>query len=413
MPFPIFNRNSLAFCATLAATLTLFASSLFYNRIEAPLAILILIAAILLRRQLFTHFDKVKILLIVHTTYAISLLSNGINFGSRTYTSFDFGISNFATVMMVSFTGVLFYLITKLTNVRNYYTAIIFILATILFVYCNLNDGRTFDLTGRYVLTVGFLLTMLSLCYLATFNPSDKYGWIIASVINSFTLFVIFVGIESRAMFLSLLASWAIAILTLRHKIWQKLAYTLFPVVFCIGMIVANSNSESDLSRYNALYSLLKVMGFELSLTEDLQETDKIQDNSISTRYLMLKVGLDNALPTWYLGQGNKAEKEILTKFVGERFSTLHNLYLSYFLEGGILHLLIGLTFIIAPFVADQSATKLTLRRKHFCLIMFACSFMLFESHVQLIGFQNLYIMYSFLMFSMLEKTAPRTKAVQ
>jgi len=180
---------------------------------------------------------------------------------------------------------------------------------------------------------------MLSLCYLATFNPSDKYGWIIASVINSFTLFVVFVGIESRAMFLSLLASWAIAILALRHKIWQKLAYTLVPIVFCIAMIAANSNSASDLSRYNALYSLLKVMGFELSLTEDLQERDKIQDNSISTRYLMLKVGLDNALPTWHLGQGNKSEEEIVTNFVGENFSTLHNLYLSYLLEGGILHL--------------------------------------------------------------------------
>lgn len=413
MPFPNFNRNSLAFFATLAATLTLFASSLFYNRIEAPLAILILIAAILLRRQLFTHFDKVKILLIVHTAYAISLLSNGISFGSREYTSFDVGISSFATVIMVSFTGVLFYLITKLTNVRNYYPAIIFILATILFVYCNLNDGRTFDLTGRYVVTVGLLLTMLSLCYLATFNPSDKYGWIIASVINSFTLFVVFVGIESRAMLLSLLASWAIAILTLRHKIWQKLAYTLVPVVFCIGMIVANSNSASDLSRYNALYSLLKVMGFELSLTEELQETDKIQDNSISTRYLMLKVGLENALPTWYLGQGNKSEEQILTKFVGEQFGHLHNLYLSYLLEGGILHLLIGLAFIIAPFVAGQSATILTLRRKHLCLIMFVCSFMMFESLMQLTGFQNLYIMYSFLMFSMLEKTANQAKVVE
>jgi len=413
MPFPNFDRNSLAFFATLAATLTLFASSLFYNRIEAPLAILILIAAILLRRQLFTHFDKVKILLIVHTAYAISLLSNGISFGSREYTSFDVGISSFATVIMVSFTGVLFYLITKLTNVRNYYPAIIFILATILFVYCNLSDGRTFDLTGRYVLTVGLLLTMLSLCYLATFNPSDKYGWIIASVINSFTLFVVFVGIESRAMLLSLLASWAIAILTLRHKIWQKLAYTLVPVVFCIGMIVANSNSASDLSRYNALYSLLKVMGFELSLTEELQETDKIQDNSISTHYLMLKVGLENALPTWYLGQGNKSEEQILTKFVGEQFGHLHNLYLSYLLEGGILHLLIGLAFIIAPFVAGQSATILTLRRKHLCLIMFVCSFMMFESLMQLTGFQNLYIMYSFLMFSMLEKTAKQAKVVE
>ena len=103
MPFQTFDRNSLAFFATLAATLTLFASSLFYNRIEAPLAILILIAAILLRGQLFTHFDKVKILLIVHTVYAISLLSNGISFGSREYASFGFGISNFATVMMVSF----------------------------------------------------------------------------------------------------------------------------------------------------------------------------------------------------------------------------------------------------------------------------------------------------------------------
>ena len=171
-------------------------------------------------------------------------------------------------------------------------------------------------------------------------------------------------------MFLSLLASWAIAILTLRHKTWQKVAYTLVPVFFCIGMIVANSNSVSDLSRYNAL-------------------------------------------PTWYLGQGNKSEEEIVTKFVGEHFSTLHNLYLSYLLEGGILHLLIGLTFIIAPFVADQSATKLTLRRKHSCLIMFACSFMLFESHVQLIGFQNLYIMYSFLMFSMLEKTASQAKTTE
>ena len=60
MPFPIFNRNSLAFFATLAATLTLFASSLFYNRIEAPLAILILIAAILLRGHLFTYFHKIK-----------------------------------------------------------------------------------------------------------------------------------------------------------------------------------------------------------------------------------------------------------------------------------------------------------------------------------------------------------------
>jgi len=117
MTFPIFNRNSLAFFATLAATLTLFASSLFYNRIEAPLAIFILIAAILLRGQLFTHFDKVKILLFVHTVYAISLLSNGISFGSREYTSFDAGVSNFATVTMVSFTGVLFYLTTKLTNV--------------------------------------------------------------------------------------------------------------------------------------------------------------------------------------------------------------------------------------------------------------------------------------------------------
>ena len=95
MPFQTFDRNSLAFFATLAATLTLFASSLLYNRIEAPLTILILIAAILLRGQIFTHFDKVKILLIIHTAYAISLLSNGISFGSRAYTSFDAGVSNF------------------------------------------------------------------------------------------------------------------------------------------------------------------------------------------------------------------------------------------------------------------------------------------------------------------------------
>ena len=108
MPFSSFDRNSLAFLVTLAATLTLFASSLFYNRIEAPLAILILIAAILLRGQIFAHFDKVKILLIVHTAYAISLLSNGISFGSRAYTSFDVGISSFGTVLIVSMLGAVF-----------------------------------------------------------------------------------------------------------------------------------------------------------------------------------------------------------------------------------------------------------------------------------------------------------------
>jgi hypothetical protein len=402
MPFPNFDRNSLAFFATLAATLTLFASSLFYNRIEAPLAILILIAAILLRGQLFTHFDKVKILLIVHTVYAISMLSNGISFGSRAYTSFDAGISNFANVMMVSMLGAVF--LSSYTTVRldKKFAILLTTLALALFVYCASYEGRVYDLTGRYVYNVGFLLTILSLCQLARLQSDDRFNFFITILVNTCTLYVTFIGIESRAMTLSLICAWIFAFFSLKHKYWQKFLYIFVPIAFCVSAIIMAENKVNDLSRYAAFESLFQVLGYELSLTDSTQQPDQINDGSLSTRYQMLKIGIENSLKTWPLGQGNEAESKLLREHIGDGFSTLHNLYLSYLVVGGVLHLFAGLAFILAPMVISFSGISKSVLRNRLHLIIFMLSLMMFGSHVQLTGFQNLYIVYSYFLLACL-----------
>ena len=265
MSFPIFDRNSLAFFATLAATLTLFASSLFYNRIEAPLAILILIAAISLRGQLFAHFDKVKILLIVHIAYAISLLSNGISFGSREYASFDAGISSFGTVLIVSMLGAVFLASYKTVRLDRKFGIFLTALALALFIYCASFEGRVYDLTGRYVYDVGFLLTIMSLCQLARLKSDDRLNFYITILVNTCTLYVTFIGIESRAMTLSLICAWVFAFFTLRQKYWQKLLYFFIPIAFCISAIFVTGDKINDLSRYTAFQSLIQMLEHSFS----------------------------------------------------------------------------------------------------------------------------------------------------
>ena len=402
MPFQTFDRNSFAFFATLAATLTLFASSLFYNRIEAPLAILILIAAISLRGQLFAHFDKVKILLVVHIAYAISLLSNGISFGSREYTSFDVGISSFGAILIVSILGAVYLSSYMTVRLDKKFGILLTSLALALFIYCASFEGRVYDLTGRYVYDVGFLLTILSLCQLARLQRGDSLNFYITILVNTCTLYVTFIGIESRAMTLSLICAWIFAFFSLRHKYWQKLLYFFIPIIFCVSAIFVTTNKINDLSRYTAFQSLIQTLGYELSLADTTQPPNTISDGSLSKRYQMLKVGMEHSLQTWPLGQGNEAELKLLREHVGDGFSTLHNLYLSYLITGGILHLFVGLAFILVPVFISLEGTSKALLQNRLHLVVFLLSLMMFGSHVQLTGFQNLYIMYSYLLLACL-----------
>lgn len=110
------------------------------------------------------------------------------------------------------------------------------------------------------------------------------------------------------------------------------------------------------------------------------------------------------------MGQGNLAEAEIVKTHIGENFSTIHNLYLSFLIEGGILHLLIGFAFVIAPFCINPSGSKIEFKKDRLHLIIFSASFMMFESFVQLTGFQNLYIMYSYLIFALLTEPLVSSK---
>lgn len=402
MNTPISNHIPIALWTSSAALLTLLSSSLFYNRIEAPLAILILITAISQRTEIFAYFIRIKFLLILQCIYAFSLLTNGMQIGTREFTSLADGFSNFGNVLTVSVLGALFATAIYVNRVTANFRILLLVFAAFLFLYCLLHGGRVYDLTGRYVLTVGFLLTLLSLCYLVRLDPADRFGWVVAMFINSFTLYVVFVGIESRAMTMSLLAAWFVTFFTLDQKFWQKLIYTIVPVLFCVLTIAISDQKANDIGRYNALYSLIKVIGIEINAAKEIDADAEISDSSVSTRYLMLKVGVEKSSPTWPMGQGNLAEAEIVKTHIGENFSTIHNLYLSFLIEGGILHLLIGFAFVIAPFCINPSGSKIEFKKDRLHLIIFSASFMMFESFVQLTGFQNLYIMYSYLIFALL-----------
>lgn len=85
---------------------------------------------------------------------------------------------------------------------------------------------------------------------------------------------------------------------TLDQKFWQKLIYTIVPVLFCVLTIAISDQKANDIGRYNALYSLIKVIGIEINAAKEIDADAEISDSSVSTRYLMLKVGVEKSSPT-------------------------------------------------------------------------------------------------------------------
>ena len=105
-----------------------------------------------------------------------------------------------------------------------------------------------------------------------------------------------------------------------------KIVIFFIPIIFCVSAIFVTTNKINDLSRYTAFQSLIQKLGYELSLADTTQPPNTINDGSLSKRYQMLKVGMEQSLQTWPLGQGNEAELKLLREHVGDGFSTLHNL---------------------------------------------------------------------------------------
>ena len=434
--------------------LVVFASSVFYNSIEGPLVAACLILLVLLNKDILTHAKDVKIIFFINLLFACSVLSTGVNFYTRQHVSLAEAFSDASAIILVSVLGFFVYVAFRNPIIVRYRLMIVSLFAFGLLIYCITYPGaRVYDFDHKYIIGIGLPFTIISLTILVTYHPSSWRGVAPLVGLNTINLYVVFIAIESRAMTLALGSAWLIAVVVTLHKKSHKIALIFIPVIFCFATQFFESYGSASVKRYVSLYSLAletsrsyftnsndqitkerataegapnpsepattvevapKVSqkssrSFPVTPSDQTKEVDVLvdrvasaTDSSIGARFHMLIIGLSGARNALPLGNGNLFEKHLIEEKIGTHHPHLHNQYLSFLTAGGILHLVLGLMFICAPLINNAySSSKATIIQTipilGFVLIMFC-----FTSFLQIKGWQNLYIIYSFVLASYL-----------
>ena len=432
--------------------LVVFASSVFYNSIEGPLVAACLILLVLLNKDIITRAKDVKRIFFINLLFACSVLSTGVTFYTRQQVSITEAFSDASAIILASVLGFFVYLAFQNPIIVRYRLLIVSLFALGLFTYCITYPGeRVYDYDHRYIIGIGLLFTIISLSLLVTYQPSSWRGMAPLVAFNAINLYILLIAIESRAMTLALGFAWLIALVVTPHKKTHKLAFTLIPVMFCSAIQFVGEYGSASLKRYEALYALAEhaiqsvpttsrmqitigpsttdkseyaseppksvTIAPELSSTSEkpsakstedqiradqqlVRDVARKTDGSIGTRLQMLLIGLSGAKGAWIFGNGNLYEKQKIDELIGDHHPHLHNQHLSFLTAGGIFHLVLGLMFSFAPLINHaQSKARLiqTLPIIGFVFVTFC-----FSSFLQIQGWQNLYIIYSFVLASFL-----------
>ena len=275
-------RSSRLFNSSLAVLLiaSIFSSALLYNRAEGGIILFAIFAAIIsFNLPALRQDKKSQKILLLQLIFAASVLLTGYEIFGRTLVNPSRANELFGSLAGFSLLGLFSYHFLKQTNGTRFVFPIFGVLCAILLVYSMTYDGRVYDLTGRYVITLGLPLCIFSLTFLGTFDHKTKSQLNGVIFFNTVTLFVVALGIASRTHTLALFISWALAAIILRHPLRIKLAYFLIPILFSGAYLVANSEQFNDL-----------VLKRFIALTELAGETEPVTtDSSINIRLSLLK----------------------------------------------------------------------------------------------------------------------------
>ena len=432
--------------------IVVFASSVFYNSFEGPLVAACLILLVLLNKDILTHAKDVKIIFFMNLLFACSVLSTGVNFYTRQQVSLAAAFSDASAIILATVLGFFVYIAFRNPIIVRYRLMIVSLFAFGLFIYCITYPGaRVYDFDHKYIIGIGFY-SLSYHCHIGNLSIFLMAEWYLVAF-NTINLYVVFIAIESRAMTLALGSAWLIAVVVTLHKKSHKIALVFIPVIFCFATQFFESYGSASVKRYVSLYSL----ALETSRSYFTNSNDQITkerataegapdpsepattvevapkvsqkssrsspvtpsdqtkqvdvlvdrvasatDGSIGTRFHMLIIGLSGARNVLALGNGNLFEKQLIDEKIGTHHTHLHNQYLSFLTAGGILHLVLGLMFICAPLINNAySLSKATIIQTipilSFVLVLFC-----FTSFLQIKGWQNLYIIYSFVLASYL-----------
>ena len=439
---------------SLTVVFIVFSSSVFYNSIEGPLAAACLILLVLVSKDILTYAREVKMIFFIHLLFACSVLSTGISLYTRQQVSLTEAISDASSIVMVSFLGLVVYAAFQNSIVRKYLNFLILLFSIALFIYCLCHHGnRVTDFQNRYVLNVGLLLCILTLSVNIRQQLTTWKEIAFVTSLNSFSLYIVFSATQSRAMTISLGVAWFLIVLTKKTMLINKLSCIIGAIIFSFCIQNLTSFGTQNLHRYAALYALIESQvspilqvdfkkpiisksindrnstqittlgdGVDVSQINSEKQTSTVKpnmrrleseemivkdmsektDRSIGPRYAMLVLGLKSIKEASLIGHGNLAESSLLRDNFRGAHPHVHNQYLSLLLAGGILHLLVGFLFIIAPFHMLHDTTRKTHYREILPLCAFLFCVLFFESLLQLSGWRNLLIIYSYVIAGLL-----------
>ena len=447
-------RQLLITFVSLIVIIIVFASSVFYNSVEGPLVVACLILLVLVNKDILTFGRDVKIIFFIHLLFALSVLTTGIGFYTRQQVSITEAVSDAFSIIMVSILGLIVYAAFRNQIVMRHRNALIALFAVSILFYCATSSGsRVYGYEGRYVLGIGLLLSLISLRTLCSNRIKSWHELLLLTTLNSVTLAVLFLYIESRALTIALCFAWGIGLFTLSTRALYKLILFLTPTLFCILIQFIAEDSLANLNRYDSLAKLFNITilstnnlnvpnaqnldnqvntnsrkqtfdkPLELTTVDNgpnsglldpsrskikFNEIDATKkslsqetDGSLGTRYAMLQLGISEIRNTWLFGKGNSAEAQLIHSVIGNHHPHIHNQYLSYILAGGILHFLLGIAVMFAPFLIIRESFSFrnyisTFPLASFILLMFGTT-----SFLEIGGWRNLYIIYTYVIVAL------------
>ena len=379
---------------------SIFSSALLYNRAEAGILLFGIIGAVLSYNMPAFRQDKNgQIILVLQLIFAVSVLLTGYEILGRSLVGSSHTIEFFGSLTGFSLLGFFSYHFWKKTNGTRFVFPIFSILCVILLIYSMTYGGRVYDLTGRYVITLGLPLCIFSLTFLGLLKPEARLHVNGAIFFNTTTLFVVTLGIASRTQTIALLISWVCAAVVLKHPMRAKLAYFLIPALFCGAYFIANSQNFDGLvsKRFSSLYEMVFATTQIANISPDDSPTS---DSSINTRLSLLKLGIDTSRENFFFGAGNLAEGQFIKEHVGN-YANFHNQFLSFIVQGGIVHLIAGICYIIAPLIVTLGSADQIHRKAIILPSLFLVSLLPFTSYHNLGGMAHLHILFSWLIFAL------------
>ena len=380
--------------------------ALLYNRAEGAIGLFAILGALMVFKMNSLLSDKPsQYMLLINCLFAVSALLTGFEVLGRTDVNQSAAIESFSAIIGFSVLGLFGYQLIQKTNAQRFVFPIFAILCIILLAYSFLQNGRVFDLTGRYVITLGLPLCFFSLLFLGTLDPLNNRQWFASLFFNFATISIVALGIGSRAQTIGVITAWFVSFILGKRPWLQKLLFLTVPIILCTAYFLNNPDKFSTVftKRFGALTEIVLNTDIDKlnSYFEASSLPDEINDGSLKTRFKLLVVGAKSAMDAPWLGHGNAYENTQIAQNVG-KFANFHNQYLSWITHGGIVHAMLGLGMLL-----NFIWVTLLIRSRHHIrsllpLGSFFVIFILFESNYNIPSFQNIHIMFAWIALAMI-----------